>query len=309
MWEDRIKRRLQRWSQWQTQLAATKDKREASSPPGASGDRLPPRARFARAPEAARQAYDVRNLAAQATELSHGIEVTNRLGRYWHICRPLAELWPASVDFLARVQNERASSAHLDAGRDEFESLITAFPNQVLFLDLETCGLAGSAIFLVGLIRFSAGQLRLEQLWARNHAEEAGLIGGLCEIVACCDLLVTFNGKSFDWPMVRDRATLHTRQLDGALKPLAHLDLLHHCRRRFRKRFGDCKLQTLELHVCGRHRTGDVAGGQIPSVYAEYVRTADPRLVQPILHHNALDLITLLQLAGTLLLDPPADIP
>ncbi len=242
--------------------------------------------------------------SVDATDLAHGSEATNSLGRYWHISRALADVWPASQEFVCRVQiASKRDARDTDRAHEELGRFITAFPNRALFLDLETCGLAGSAIFLVGLIRVSAGQLRLEQLWARSHAEEAGVIGALREIADGCDMLITFNGKSFDWPQVRDRATLHTRMVDGVIKSLDHLDLLHHARRRYQKRFGDCKLQTLERYVCGRIRTGDLPGARIPAVYAEYVRTADSSLVRPILHHNALDLVTLLQLAITLVSD------
>ena len=78
---------------------------------------------------------------------------------------------------------------------------------------------------------------------------------------------------------------------------LVQFDLLHHSRRRWGRGLPDCKLQTLERHVCGRARTGDIPGRDIPETYHEYVRTGDAWPVRNILHHNALDLITLLQLA------------
>ena len=111
-------------------------------------------------------------------------------------------------------------------------------------------------------------------------------------------VLRTFNGKSFDWPMVSDRSVLyrldaagHTRDFDH------HIDLLHHARRQFRRELPNCRLQTLEWYLCGRRRTGDIPGSEIPSAYHDYVRTGDAREMKSILHHNALDLITLLQLS------------
>ena len=137
----------------------------------------------------------------------------------------------------------------------------------------------------------------LTQIWARNYAEEAALIAAFwVKSFAVNRVLVTFNGKSFDWPQVRDRTTRYVA-VAGTLPELIHFDLLHHARRHYGNRFNDCRLQTLERHLLGRVRSGDIPGREIPGVYAEYVRTANERLVEPILHHNAVDLITLWQLA------------
>jgi len=124
-------------------------------------------------------------------------------------------------------------------------------------------------------------------------------------------VLVTFNGKSFDWPMVKDRSTLHRPDFvrhssdqslqDGREPPNGdHCDLLHHARRRWKCKFPNCRLQTLERLVCGRHRVDDIPGGNIPALYHEFVRTRDVWTLQPILHHNALDLVTLIPLSAKL---------
>ena len=120
----------------------------------------------------------------------------------------------------------------------------------------------------------------------------------LWEIMRSRGVLLTFNGKSFDWPMVNDRSVLyrldaagHTRDLDH------HIDLLHHARRQYRRELPNCRLQTLEWYLCGRRRTGDIPGSEIPDAYHHYVRTGDTWEMKSILHHNALDLITLLQLS------------
>jgi hypothetical protein len=242
----------------------------------------------------------MRPASAPGLELDQGTEAANALGRYWCISRPVSEVWPAATEFLSPIRPRHTRRPVIGRPAEDRQAFLQAFPGKTLFLDLETCGLAGSAIFLVGLIRFAAGQLYLEQLWARSHAEEPGLLGALREIMRDGPVLVTFNGKSFDWPQVRDRTTLHTRGREGTADPVRHLDLLHHARRRYGTRFGDCRLQTLERHICGRFRVADVGGSQIPAVYSQYVRTGDASLVRPILHHNALDLLTLLQLAVTL---------
>ena len=80
---------------------------------------------------------------------------------------------------------------------------------------------------------------------------------------------------------------------------IGHFDLLHHARRRWKSQLPNCKLQTLERYICGRNRVGDIPGRDIPLAYHDYVRTGNTEQVRSILHHNALDLVTLLQLSLT----------
>jgi uncharacterized protein YprB with RNaseH-like and TPR domain len=106
---------------------------------------------------------------------------------------------------------------------------------------------------------------------------------------------VTFNGKSFDWPMVLDRSVRH--RLATRRGPSHHVDILHHARRRWRQRLPDYRLKTLEKLVCRRVRPADIPGHAIPSVYAHYVRTGFERDMEIVLYHNAADLVTLFDLA------------
>jgi uncharacterized protein YprB with RNaseH-like and TPR domain len=151
------------------------------------------------------------------------------------------------------------------------------------------------------------------------------MLQSLWELMNPSVVLATYNGKSFDWPQVHDRSTLHhlgQRREPGAVpnSPLAlpaangtgagaalrpsdwrseptHVDLLHHARRRWRQQLPNCRLQTLERYICGRNRRGDLPGKEIPLAYHEYVRTGQTKTAQAILHHNALDLVTMLQVA------------
>jgi uncharacterized protein YprB with RNaseH-like and TPR domain len=177
------------------------------------------------------------------------------------------------------------------------EAFVGAFPERVVLLDVETCGLAGSALFLIGLLRLVDQRLEVELLLARDYAEEPAVLASLWDRVPADGVVVTFNGKSFDWPMIVDRSRRHL--LFRGRRPPApqHVDLLHAARRRWRSQLPDCKLQTLERHVCGRSRTDDIPGGQIPAVYREFVRTGCQREMDAVLLHNAIDLVTLLDLA------------
>src|SRR5206468_730554 len=93
--------------------------------------------------------------------------------------------------------------------RPEVESFVQAFPGRVLFLDLETCGFSGTPLFLIGLLRQMDGDLVVEQLLARNYDEEPAVLVEFWSLLRQCEVLVTFNGKTFDWPFVLDRSTVH----------------------------------------------------------------------------------------------------
>ena len=263
--------------------------------------------------------------------LDEGEVVGNASGEHLRMLLPLARFWPQSEKAVTRGLEKMAT---VDLDRDvvhpELSALAEGFPHGAMFLDLETCGFAGSMIFLVGLLREIEGQLMVELLLARNYAEEPAVLESLWQVAAEHQVLVTFNGKSFDWPMVHDRSTLHhlgrdarwektkarttRRAVGGETRPggtgrgLAlgrydlrpeptHCDLLHHARRRWKGRLPNCRLQTLERYVCGRRREGDVPGSMIPATYHHYVRSGQTTEMESVLAHNAIDLVTLLDLA------------
>ena len=241
--------------------------------------------------------------SATATRLNElpGHELSTGAGVCWLIRRPLGELWPDAPRYLDRAielaAQFAATTTYDDSIRADIGAFCAALPQRVATLDIETCGLAGSSVFLIGLLHSHEGDICLSQFWARNYAEERPMLAAVRDLLANQHVLVTFNGKSFDWPQIRDRSTLHERDPAAADDPLVHFDLLHHARRRWRYELPNCKLQTLERYICGRNRAGDIPGRDIPHAYHQYVRTGDTRDVQAILHHNALDLVTLLQLA------------
>lgn len=259
------------------------------------------------------------------SELPAGETVQNGCGEHWQLQTELQQLWPDA----SRVIHETLSglSRETEAGETRSRELLElnhAFPHKLLLLDLETCGLGGAMVFLIGLVHFHQDQLVLTQLLARDYSEEAAILQSLWKIAAKQDVLVTFNGKSFDWPLVHDRSTLHhlgqdPRQASSAPRgtsakhtpgrlgredrraDLLHCDILHHSRRRWKHRLPDCRLQTLEKYLCGRYRSGDIPGRLIPNAYHDFVRSGDAWQIRNVLHHNALDLVTLLELSCRLL--------
>ncbi len=226
----------------------------------------------------------------------------------------MSQLWAPAGQWQAGLSPPVCSSSD----HPEVAALARWFPQQTLFLDLETCGFAGSMVFLVGLVWHDGGTLVIDQLFARNYAEERPVLETLWSIVGRSQVLVTFNGKSFDWPMVCDRSTRHHLRrgtpprephspaqsllaefprLAPSQSELVHCDLLHHARRRWKRVLPDCRLQTLERYVCRRIRHDDLPGAQVPAAYHEFVRSGRTDRVGDILRHNALDLLTLVQLA------------
>jgi len=175
-------------------------------------------------------------------------------------------------------------------GEVELSSLRFLGLERALFLDLETCGLASSPVFLAGTMHWNGEDFVLRQYFARHYGEEAALIEALDRQVRAFDVVITFNGKSYDAPFLTGRALLHGVPLH---LPAIHLDLLHLSRRRWKSELSDCRLQTLERHVCRRLRSGDVPGEEVPGLYHDYVRRGDPYRLIPVFHHNLLDVITM----------------
>jgi len=200
-------------------------------------------------------------------------------------------------------------AASADQFHEDIRPLIAADPPAVTYLDIETCGLAGEPLFLVGLLRYDDGALLIEQFLARDYSEEGPVLAAVWEQLATTACLVTYNGKTFDMPFVAARS-LACGLFNCPTVP-EHVDLLFEARRRWKGLLPNCRLQTVEQFICSRRRAGDIPGGDIPAAYHEFVRASqadDParrsrslRRLQTILHHNALDLLTMADLSARIL--------
>ena len=172
-------------------------------------------------------------------------------------------------------------------------SSIGIAPQKILFLDLETCGLANVPLFLIGTMTFSEDDLKVRQLFARDYSEEKPILAVISQMIAESDAVVSFNGKSFDLPYLKDRMTLHRLEF---IPPGVHHDLVISARRKWRRSLPDCRLQTLEALICGRHRCGDIPGSEIPRLYHDYVKSGELDPLLPVFKHNILDLVTMAEL-------------
>src|SRR5437867_5296607 len=234
----------------------------------------------------------------------------NRFGehlavRNWFSTPEYSEASTASLDLLSRARDESLSRRTRAALAD---------PEKWLFLDTETTGLAGGTgtyAFLIGLAWWDAGGLQVEQFFMRDFAEEHSLLHELAARVAERPVLVTFNGKSFDWPLLENRFTM-TRSI-AAPRLAAHLDLLHPARALWKLRLGSVRLVELERLVLdaprlGWHRQNDVASALIPQFYFDYLRGGPAEPLAGVVRHNQMDLRGLAALfckINTLLSEPP----
>ena len=169
-------------------------------------------------------------------------------------------------------------------------------PEKWLFLDTETTGLAGGTgtyAFLIGLAWWDAGGLQIEQLFMRDFAEEHSVLCQLAARLAERPVLVTFNGKTFDWPLLENRFRM-TRSIPVP-SLAAHLDLLHPARALWKFRLGTVRLTDLEREVLnptllGWRREDDVSSKFIPQFYFDYLRGGPPEPLLGVARHNQMDL-------------------
>jgi uncharacterized protein YprB with RNaseH-like and TPR domain len=165
---------------------------------------------------------------------------------------------------------------------------------RLLFVDLETTGLAGGAgsyAFLVGCGWFSGGRFRVRQFLLSSFASERALLEAVNDLAGAVDAVVTYNGKSFDLPLIETRYALN--RLTTPFAEMPHIDMLHHARRLWRGCDDDHRLSSLESSLLEHQREGDVQGFEIPGRYFHYVRTGDARSLAAVLEHNRLDLLSL----------------
>ncbi len=172
---------------------------------------------------------------------------------------------------------------------------------RVLFLDTETTGLSGGAgtvAFEIGVGFITPRGMVIRQYVMRDYGEEAAMLGEIAGLFDRFDTVVSFNGKSFDLPLLESRMVMNRIRLK--VTQLAHLDLLHAARRVYKLRLGRCNLASLEAAVLGRQREDDLPGSQVPQRYFDYIKTREFALLEDVLRHNFDDVKSLALLTGHL---------
>lgn len=164
---------------------------------------------------------------------------------------------------------------------------------RLVALDIETCGFVSVPLFMVGIVIADFDRLVFLQGLARDYEEEPALLEWTGEHLSSADVLITFNGSTFDLPFLRDRMRFHRMAQTSAP---THLDLLPVCRRTWKGKLPNCRLQTLEEHLLGFVRRDDIPGMEIPDVYHSFVSTGNGRTIARVAKHNRLDLISLIRI-------------
>jgi uncharacterized protein len=239
------------------------------------------------APPAARPAPSLDELLLE--------ERTTPRGTYWSRRRALK-------------RSERVGRAGLSEARDvsaEGIALLALDPNlgsldfsRALYLDTETTGLGGGAgtfAFLIGLGYFEDDALWFEQLFLAGPEQEAAALYRFEELHRRASLLVSFNGKAFDWPLLKGRFVMNRAKVPD---DLPHLDLLHVARRVHGERIGKCSLKHVESRVLGFERVGDIDGAEVCSRYGHYLRSGDSSVLGAVIEHNTWDVASMAALVG-----------
>jgi uncharacterized protein YprB with RNaseH-like and TPR domain len=238
--------------------------------------------------------------------------VKNRYGehlavRQWFSSPEPCKAAPDAMHFLLPLQKGGGKCSNAQRLNRISDIDVICDPMQWLFLDTETTGISGGTgtyAFLVGLAWWDAAGLQVEQFFMRDFGEEHAVLLELAERMSSRRVLVTFNGKSFDWPLLETRYAM-TRVIKPCV-PLAHLDLLHPARALWKLRLGSVRLVDLERHVLdaarlGWHRNDDIESALIPQFYFDYLRGGSLEPLVGVFRHNQMDLRGLAALAGKIL--------
>lgn len=211
-------------------------------------------------------------------------------GRHWEIERS----WPA------HYRHGRADVGELSELPEDLltvlepDERVKAPAERWVFVDTETTGLSGgtgTVAFLIGAGWITPRGFELKQYFLRDHSEEASALAALGAHLAAFDVVVTYNGKAFDVPLLETRYVM--ARMKSPFARMAHVDLLFGARRVWRLALERCRLQDLETRIIGVERVGDVGGGFIPELYFEWLRTGNGRPLEPVFRHNATDILSL----------------
>ena len=166
-------------------------------------------------------------------------------------------------------------------------------PRKILYLDTETTGLGGSGTvaFLVGMGWLNDKGFEVHQFLMRDYPEEPYLLKHVAAGLERFDVLCTFNGSTFDMPLLESRMLMN--RMDRSCLEIPHIDLLHMSRRLWKLRLGRCNLGRLEEVILGQPREDDLPGSEVPQRYFTYLKTKREDLLDDILKHNAQDIASL----------------
>jgi uncharacterized protein YprB with RNaseH-like and TPR domain len=169
---------------------------------------------------------------------------------------------------------------------------------QFLFIDTETTGLSGGAgtyVFLVGAAKYDQDGIHFAQFFLQDPANEPCQLAALEDFCSSSKVLVSYNGKSFDLPRIKNRFLFHG--WPAPFQDIYHLDLLHIVRRLWKTHLPTCTLGDIEYHLLGVERSSqDIPGWQVSEKFFEYLQNSDPEPLKSVFYHNEVDVISLITL-------------
>ncbi len=181
-------------------------------------------------------------------------------------------------------------------GASDLQLLSFFKPEEIIFIDIETLGLYYiHPVFLVGMLSFKDGQGEVHQLLARNPIEEKALLLETINRIKQAAIIVSFNGRSFDVPYLKGR--MRFQGINDEFDAF-HFDLLRQTRKNYRSQLPNCRLLTIERYLFNQERIDDLPGSQVAEYYQRYLDMEDRGYLNPILEHNACDLLTMAKLLG-----------
>lgn len=193
------------------------------------------------------------------------------------------------------VEGRHISLSANDMELDDFD------PRTAVFVDTETTGLmggTGTVAFLIGVGYFVDDVFRLDQCFMRDYDDEEGMLKYLDGLFKKAETIVSFNGKSFDLPLMRTRFI--TNRIPYRLEGKTHFDLVHASRRFWKQRLRDCSLGNIEKEIMGIQRHGDVPSFEIPQIWLDYLYSRDARRLKGVFYHHQMDILSLAVLTGHL---------
>lgn len=170
------------------------------------------------------------------------------------------------------------------------KSISLTEPENFKFMDIETKGLSNVPIILIGVAEIKGNNIVSSQYFLRDYTEEANVIDAYLGHLDEDSVHVTFNGKTFDVPYIKNRCIYN--RIDANMD-LAHLDLMYFAKNLWSEDLPNCQLQTIERELFGIERKDDVPGQYIPGYYDAYLEKDNIGPVVPIIEHNAQDIISL----------------
>ena len=163
----------------------------------------------------------------------------------------------------------------------------------LLFFDIETTGLGGSGAvgFLVGFASFTELGFEIRQYMLVDYPDESAMLEDILKEISGTKTIVSYNGTTFDLPFMQERMILN--RVAKEFKSEKHIDLLHATRRFYKRRLQNCKLTNIEENIFSFYREEDIPGYLVPSVYFEWLNSEELDMMDDVLEHNRLDILSL----------------